>query len=182
MESKKHQVDIVQHSQVSATILVDGIPIQDAVRSFELSSQVGQLQEVTLSLIPQGMTYKGEAVIGVTPLTRDLLVRLGWMPPDIREAISDQGEYYTGETLAKVRAALASCIAGMTEENGSQLINAMQNAGILFRERLPAADEPIRKLDRPPFGELCESWSGGYPDGDERCTLARGHAGHCVMA
>lgn len=159
MEGKKHRVDITQHSQVSATILVDGVPIQDAVRRFELSSQVGQLQEVTLSLIPQGMTYKGEAVVNVTPLTRDLLVRLGWMPPEEREAVAsdvrkaiylmDQGERYAESTLDKVRAALAPCLGGLEERDVTWLIEAMQNAGILFRERMPAADEPIRKLERP---------------------------------
>lgn len=186
MAGDRHNVHITQHSPVSATILVNGRAIQDAVRAYTITAEVGQGTTVGLSLIPRAFTFDGEAIIDVTPLTRDLLIRLGWTPPvvdvatgtpgplGVAQPMKEAGEpienlwrpcpgppecteiswwhdvhinadwngerwvprdavRYDDNTLVKVREALRQ--EGVAEENLDAMINAIMNAGIVFRER-----------------------------------------------
>lgn len=54
--------------------------------------------------------------------------------------------YYTEETLYKVYRALRA--SGMSEDQSERAINEMQNAGILFRERIPPLIKPKTIITR----------------------------------
>jgi hypothetical protein len=63
------------------------------------------------------------------------------------------GETHTPETVSKVRAGLSQAIAGLTEESATGIIAALQNQGILFRERTDgggAEPEPAAAADADP--------------------------------
>jgi hypothetical protein len=59
------------------------------------------------------------------------------MHEDLHEEAAGEDLYFDENTLFKVRQALISAIVGLTEENVNDAINAMQNVGIVFRERTP---------------------------------------------
>lgn len=71
--------------------------------------------------------------------------------------IQDQ-VYYTEETLFKVYKAIRR--AGVTEEFAEQIINEMQNDGILFRERIPPIIKPKTIITR-----------GSTPEGFRSCSF-----------
>lgn len=59
---------------------------------------------------------------------REVGLALGAHPLDV-------GETHNDRTLEKVRVGLSKAIMGLTEQSATDIIAAMQNAGILFRER-----------------------------------------------
>lgn len=149
----KHTVSINQHSMYAATILIDGIPVQDVVRAYTVEAAVGEPTTVTVSLIPNGMTFEGEAAVRVTPLTRDLLMRMGWIPPDIREAMPCDTRgcdlpMHTGPHVATPAPGVAGAV--LLDEPirpGDVRIQLGEQGPELVPPHL-AADEPIRKLQR----------------------------------
>lgn len=58
----------------------------------------------------------------------------------------EEGVYFTEETLFKAYKAI--CRAGVTPEFAEKIINEMQNAGILFRERVPQIIQPKTVITR----------------------------------
>jgi hypothetical protein len=57
--------------------------------------------------------------------------------------VIDQKTYYDDYTLSKVRDALAR--EGVDRDSAAKMILHMQNAGILFRERIPEGIEPDKE-------------------------------------
>lgn len=126
--ANKHKVSINQHSMFTATILIDGIPVQDVVRAYTVEAAYGQPMTMTVSLIPNGMTFESEAAVSVTPLTRDLLMRMGWTPP----------------TPGLLPVATEGDMAERVDEPVYPVTR--QDNGTLMVEN--GADEPVRKLQR----------------------------------
>lgn len=70
------------HADVS--IMVDGVEVRNSVRAWAVPlTKVGELNRVILDVLAlDGVSFAGSAYVGVTGETADLLVKLGWLPPD----------------------------------------------------------------------------------------------------
>jgi hypothetical protein len=61
-------------------IRIDGQDVSKAVRGFQLESRVGEVTTLVLDLVMVRAEIEVDTVI--VPQTYDLLVRLGWTPPE----------------------------------------------------------------------------------------------------
>lgn len=90
-----------------------------------------QLSELALR---QAAVHVRAARPGIEPHTAlaviHALVAMGWVPPQLRAGYDDR-------TLDKVRAGLRKFDPFLDEEGMTGIISAIQNEGILFRERTP---------------------------------------------
>lgn len=65
------------------SVELDGEDISRLVRSISLDSEAGHLPEVTLDLmVVEVETVTDETRVHMAPGTAELLVRLGWSPPE----------------------------------------------------------------------------------------------------
>lgn len=66
-----------------ATVVLDGVELQDGLAGLTLTMCAGELPQLRLDplVITTAVDYKGPAAAHVHPGAREVLIALGWTPP-----------------------------------------------------------------------------------------------------
>ena len=72
----------IEPKSTTATVHLDGEDQSDAIRAYKLEQQAGKPAELTLTLAVWDTEIGGDATVAIPDATRDLLVQLGWTPPE----------------------------------------------------------------------------------------------------
>lgn len=78
----QHDIAIKQDGPHSASVRLDGSEINKAVIGFDLSASINGLPTVTLHLVIHEMSYEGRPLVVIPEATKDVLLLLGWSPPE----------------------------------------------------------------------------------------------------
>jgi hypothetical protein len=76
-----HHIKIEQSHPHQGTVQVGELDVANAVRGYSVQGDVGSYPLVTLFLRATA-ECEGRAAIQVDPVTKSLLLELGWTPPD----------------------------------------------------------------------------------------------------
>lgn len=85
MATNRHRIELALNGpSIIGSIKLDDIEIGSAVTSIEIPhTAVGEVLMLNLGMaLLEGMRFKGSPYIGVSPESAEVLVRLGWTPPE----------------------------------------------------------------------------------------------------
>lgn len=78
-----HSLRVVAKGATGGTVELDGEDISNTVRGLDIQLRVGDIPKVTLDVVVVDLSNETDGAAAlIRPETRDLLVKLGWTPPE----------------------------------------------------------------------------------------------------
>lgn len=73
---------IISASRTMATVELDGVDVSKAVCGLTMKMKAGHLPNVVLEVLVLDLSTESEADARIPDETRELLLKLGWTPPE----------------------------------------------------------------------------------------------------